>query len=171
LDLTIAAWFVQVERRIAHDKRRPLLAYGGIMILLLLCLIANLQDVYYSFLPGSYKKYLFLSKYTKQYDVILSDDLHNSAVIPTFGGKIVATNHLVYGVNDQERRREDVKNFFDDNTTYSQRLGIIKKYRIKFILLNQNTNTPLQARIDSFRQFGDIIYSDSNFILIKVKPF
>ncbi|MFH1201750.1 MAG: hypothetical protein V1674_02540 [Candidatus Omnitrophota bacterium] len=172
LDIVIAVWFVRIESELTLGNSVSLLAYRGMIILILICVIRVLPVLIRCFLGGQndYGTYLFLSKYTKQYDVILSD-IETSALIPVFGGKVVAAPPTLYGVNDAEERIEDLERFFKDNAYYNTQLNIIRKYKVGFLLLNIKRSQILRTKIDLFKRFGNVVYSDNNFVLIKVSYF
>lgn len=113
-----------------------------------------------------YPNLYFLTKYTAQYDVILSD-LETSWLIPTFSGKVIASRHPLYWVDDCEARRNDLNNFFKDTATKDDRIRIIKEHKVGFLLLKRAKFNDIQSKIYLFESLGKVIYLDSEFILIK----
>jgi hypothetical protein len=114
------------------------------------------------------KEYSFLGNYTKQNEVILSD-LSTSYIIPTFGGKVVASGRPILFVNENETRMQDVLKFFSVKCSVSERIQILQKYHCNYILLNKVVlgNNLMDDQSLSCR-LGDIIFENSQFKLIKV---
>ena len=113
---------------------------------------------------NTYSEYAFLSDYTQQYDVVLADE-GSSWMVPAFGGKVIASIHPVYWIDDHEKRRQDMKLFFHHRINFKIKTGIINKYHADFILVNKK-------RIVNFRlydDFGDLTYENNTFRLIKIK--
>ncbi len=149
----------------------------GSKCLFVLILFLSLLGIYHNcnaqsmgYMPGrknDYNQYLFLKKYTKQYDVILSDQ-ETSFIVPTFGGKVVALNCPLPFIEGYKTRQNDLDRFFDKETTLNVREGIIKKYGVNYILINKDKlkNTALFQNSDAF--LGRQIYADKSFILFKV---
>jgi alpha-1,6-mannosyltransferase len=88
-------------------------------------------------LPPTYKNYLFLSRFTGQYDVVLSD-IKSSWILPTFGGKAVAALHYLAFVSDHDARRSDLESFFNKKTAFAERQRIIHKYNTNYLLLKKS---------------------------------
>lgn len=106
---------------------------------------------------------LFLAEYTQQYDVILSD-LETSWKIPTYGGKVIASKHPAHWVDDHDKRRVDLQQFFSNDTKVNEKSEIIERYRVNYILID----TKKIRHYESFYIFGDTIYENKKFILIKI---
>jgi len=169
LQLTVAAWVAGLESRAAVGGIQSW-AYKGTMAVVLLCVINTLPALihYRPGRPNNYDRYRFISNHITQYDVVFSDS-RTSWIVPAFGGKVVATPHPFVFIKDNEARRQDAERFFKDGITYSGRLDIIRKYGVNFILIDKKKGTVSAEKMRSFERFGDIVYSDSYFILIKVR--
>jgi len=111
-----------------------------------------------------YNDYNVLEKNVGQFDVILSD-LESSWMIPTFGGKIIASKHPAHWIGDHHIRRVDVNRFLSADVQISEKNSIINKYQVGYIFINKNKQTDFQ----SYHRFGDIISDSQDFILIKIK--
>ena len=71
-------------------------------------------------------------------DVVLSDPL-TAWLVPAFtGAKIVALYHNNPMVDGNERRKEDVRRFYEPQTTLSERRGILRSYGVTHVLLNRD---------------------------------
>jgi hypothetical protein len=116
-----------------------------------------------------YGSYLFLSRLTGQYDVILSD-IRTSWIVPTFGGKVIAALHPLAFVPDHEIRKSDLKKLFDEETTLAERRRIIKKYGANYVLLNKLTIANFQEPARVFESLGKFIFHSDSFMLIAVGP-
>lgn len=117
--------------------------------------------------PG-YESFLFLSNFTKQDEVILTD-LETSWVTPTFGGKVIATLHPLVFVPDHEIRQADIHYFFNENSTGEQRQRIIEKYEVTYVLLKKEKTNQWQQITQSVSPPAQVIYENEIFLLISLK--
>jgi hypothetical protein len=115
--------------------------------------------------PPTYQDYLFLSKRTAQYDVILAD-LHTSKITPAFGGKVVALDQPLSYVPDYSDRQSDVERFFTRQVPTRERLEIVEKYEVDYLLVNKKITTNWEGLVDSFSPYGDIDFENERFVLI-----
>ncbi|MFC1565419.1 hypothetical protein ACFL4B_00555 [Candidatus Neomarinimicrobiota bacterium] len=111
-----------------------------------------------------YSGYNILKNNVKQYDVILSD-LSTSWIIPTFGGKVIASQHPAHWIDDHNVRRQDLERFFSKEIKYSDKIAIIHHYQADYIFINRN----MVENYQSYYDFGNIVSEDKNFILIKIE--
>jgi len=70
-----------------------------------------------------------------QHDVVLSDR-ETSWMIPSSRGRIVAALHLEFFVKGQAERAADLEDFFNEATSDNRRLEILRKYHVRWIVLN-----------------------------------
>ena len=119
--------------------------------------------------PSTVQPYQFLSEFTGQYDVVLSD-IQISWYIPTFGGKVIAVDHPLAFVPDQDIRQSDLERFFDDEATLLEQQQIIEKYEADYLLLSKSNELNQQHLQELFVHDENIVYEDENFILISLKP-
>lgn len=117
----------------------------------------------------SCKPYLFLSRFTGQYDVVLSD-IESSWLVPTFGGKVVAARHPLSFVPGHDARKSDVRCFFSKEASSRERRQILKKYRVDYLLLRKSVDLSWRDLQLSFLTEGSVVYESDNFVLISLKP-
>ena len=124
----------------------------------------------HAFLVPSFaiQPYRFLSEFTGQYDVVLSD-IQTSWYVPTFGGKVIAVDHPLAFVPDQDIRQSDLKRFFDGKATFREQQQIIKKYQADYLLFRKSDELDGQHLQELFIRDENVIYEDENFILISLK--
>ena len=111
----------------------------------------------------NYYDYNILKNNVKQYDVILSD-LGTSWMIPTFGGKIIASKHPAHWLDDHQKRRDDINRFFSKDVLHSEKIMIIDNYQVDYIFINRNIVKDFQL----YFGFGDIISDYKDHLLIKI---
>ncbi len=114
-----------------------------------------------------YTQYYFLKKQIKPTDLIFADANANY-FIPAIEGKIFATNRPIYWIDDLAKRRKNINDFYDLNSTDSLRMEIIKNCNANYLLINKNTNGFSNTSIDKFKTLGKTTFY-SNFLLIKLK--
>ena len=116
----------------------------------------------------TFKNLLFISKYVHGNDLVLSD-LETSWLIPTFGGKIIATLHPQAFIPDLLTRQRDLETFFDAGTNKDERLDILRQYHPKFLLLDQKH--PLSTFIaNELANYIELIDENAQYKLFKVRP-
>ena len=71
-----------------------------------------------------------------QYDVVFSD-LDTSWKIPAFSGKVIASYNPVHWVGDMDKRRSDTHKFFAAETVYDERIAILKRYNVDYLLVDK----------------------------------
>jgi hypothetical protein len=166
----------QVVCRIESGMRKgkPLYAVPFTMLILMIVMMnynkASLLDKAYKGLRGaqtsSYEAYEFLSRYVGMYDVVLAN-LADSWMIPTFSGKVVASQHPVHWVDDVDQRRSDVARFFAGDTPPNTKRAIIEKYDVSYLLIRKEKQNDLAE----FRAYGNPVHENDRFVLLKRKPF
>ena len=112
----------------------------------------------------NYSDYETLGRNVTQYDVILSD-LKTSWMIPTFGGKIIASLHPAHWINDHATRKHDLERFFSKDIKPSEKILIIDRYKVDYIFINKN----VVEETHTYYNFGDLVYESEDFILIKTQ--
>ncbi|MDT7603274.1 MAG: hypothetical protein QOF61_1271 [Acidobacteriota bacterium] len=176
LHVTIAERLAALEARVG--ALRPASALQRLIVpacvvIFTLCLsFEPLRDTFERARPDGqpdYKAYLFLSQYTGQYEVVLSD-LQTSWMVPTFGGKIVAMLHAAAFVPDQGVRRSDVDHFFSAEATPEDRQRIIEKYGVRYLLLNKSSQANWQELQREFAPTGRLAFENDKFVLISLRP-
>ena len=117
-----------------------------------------------------YKDLAFISMFTKQDDLVLAD-VEPSWIIPTLGGKVVATDHPLAFVPDWYIRKWQVMEFFNPETTAVRRIEIYKKYAPDFLLIKKSANSNWMAILNQFcTEVGGIpIFESEKYVLIKFK--
>lgn len=171
IQINIAVLMSEIEIRIKKGE----LLYIVPMVLLLYSLIAmnnnktNLLDKAINGLAGrksnDYEKYEFIGAFVGQYDVILANS-EDSWMIPSFGGKVIASQHPVHWVTDIYDRRNDLNSFFSNEVPLSGKLAVVKKYNAKYLLLRKKELKDLI----SYYSIGKPVYENDTFILIKCSP-
>jgi hypothetical protein len=164
LQIALACFAAGVESR-WPARTVVTLRYAG-MLLIAVIFVINLA----AYKGDDYRKYIFLSRYTKQYEVVLSD-LETSRYVPAFGGKVISNSQPVYFVPDSAVRKKDLVFFFTDAATNDERIGIIRKYKADYLLLRKALSKTSPARYNSLSQLGSMIYSDGDFLLLSLQTY
>ena len=169
LQIIIAIWVSEVESKALKKNFSYIFLYVSIICFTLFFANKAKYIIKRSITKceNDYDKYAFLSQFTKQYDIILSD-INTSLIVPVFGGKVVATGFPLPWVMDLQERRNSIEIFFSDSCNEKERIYIINRYHANFILINKKAITS-PIMINDLNNLGKQIYSDQNFILIKLK--
>jgi hypothetical protein len=167
LQLAIALWVVQLERRLPRLRFAALLAVLAAVVLW----SGNAEWGWRQATErvGRAHRYHFLSEYVGQYDVVLTD-LSTAWLVPAFGGKIVASRHPLYWIDDHEERRRAVSRFFGEATPLQARRRIIARYGAKFVLLDSRRVELTQRARDDLSHLGSLVYEGKGMQLIALHP-
>jgi hypothetical protein len=167
LQLAIALWVARLETRLPRARFAALLAALAAVALWSGNVAWGWSQATES--AGRAHRYHFLSEYVGQYDVVLTD-LATGWLVPTFGGKIVASPHPLYWIDDHEKRRRAVSKFFRAATRLRARRRIIARYGAKFVLLDpRRVELPQRVR-DDLLYLGRLVYEGGGMKLIALHP-
>jgi hypothetical protein len=101
-------------------------------------------------------------------EVVLSDTLSSWSLVAA-SGRIVYGLHPEAFVKGQASRKLDVERFFSTDTSQSSRLEIIKKYNVKWLVLNKHS---IDSDVfDVLYDKKSCIYNDDIFYLINVEKW
>ncbi|MFW5700159.1 MAG: hypothetical protein ACOCWM_00580 [Cyclobacteriaceae bacterium] len=117
------------------------------------------------FKKGYHLIYEVLPDYIGEDDLVISD-LYTSWFIPTYAGKVIASKHPVYWIDDAKDRRDDLDVFFSEQGTLKQRRIILNKYNPDYMVINLN-RTP-EKLVNDFIIFGSIIYQSKDLIIVEL---
>ena len=126
------------------------------------------DNVNYSNNVNYYDKYNFLNDFVQPDDIIFSDASSNW-YIPSFSGKVIASNHPLYWIKDIGERRADVATFFEKETPDSLRERMIKKYQPDYLLINYADVHFDSSTIQWLKTIGNDVYEKNQLELIKIE--
>jgi hypothetical protein len=88
-------------------------------------------------------------------DVVLADN-RTAWPVPSFGGRIVSSLHGEFFIMDEAERDKDVKLFFAQDTDDNERQDIVRRYRARWIMLNEEvlSEKTLQQLLESSAVVG-----------------
>jgi len=81
-------------------------------------------------------------------DVVIAD-LVTAWPVPSVKGRIVGALHLEYFTLNQRQRWDDVEAFFSDRTTMAERMAIMSRYDVRWILLDRKRNAGVVEQFTS----------------------
>jgi hypothetical protein len=117
--------------------------------------------------PQYNDQYAFIETFTHEGDVVFAD-LEAGWMIPTFGGKIVATQHPLAFVPDHRDRQADLVRFFAPGTSIDERRELIARYDAKFVLL-RNGQTAAPDDEAQLRSLGKVVREADGLTLIRIE--
>jgi hypothetical protein len=88
-------------------------------------------------------------------------------MIPTFGGKIVASQHPLAFVPDHVDRQADVVRFFAPGTSIDERRELMARYDAKFVLLRNGRTAPPDEE-EQLRSLGKVVREEDGLTLIRI---
>ena len=115
-----------------------------------------------------YKNLTFLSQHLKKGSVVLSD-LDTSWFVPSFGGKVIGALHVQAFVSDDEQRRVDLVDFFDNDTSTTKRQSIIQKYKPDYFLIDKFAIKDWLKIFNSIESFlkTSKVYENDQYLLFR----
>jgi len=114
-----------------------------------------------------YNKFSFLKSEVTPNDIILSDSKSNW-IIPSYNGKVIASRHPLYWIDDYKERRTDVTSFFSKESSDSLRLITIQNYRPDYILINFSNIQISCSTHRWLKSLGETVYEENNLELLKL---
>ena len=173
LQISLAAAVAQIESKLNFKGLSTSVQRGVYCLIIVLfslaCSAWYFPHILHRSVPGSPSvriRFAFLSKLIPQYDTVLSD-FATTLIIPTFGGKLVASRFALAFVPDHDQRRKDVNDFFSPTSDYDRRFVILQKYGCRHILISKE-NPVSQEIVHSFLPKGSIVYKDNQFVLLSL---
>jgi hypothetical protein len=109
----------------------------------------------------------FLTRLTTRSDVVLSD-VYTSLSIPTFSGRTVAVARTQAFV-DADQRGTDLGTFFNPATPEPTRRGILRKYKVGFVLLLRERLAAEPATYVPLQSLGRTVHTNARFVLVDVR--
>ena len=174
LHLLLAHSMSQFERRLFQHLRLWQRKLGCSVIILTLMIgltyansIRPVLDRISQREPNKASSYMFLKHLTQREDVILAN-IFTSWVVPTFGGKVVATYHPLSFVPDLPERTENVLRFFSFGLSQKERLHIIEKYNVRFLLLNKQEDRNWEKLAGDFKSISKPLWENQDLLLLKL---
>ncbi len=82
-----------------------------------------------------------LSPHIKAGDVVLAEPL-TAWPVPSFGGRVVSAQHLEFFTPNQRERLGDTDRFFTPQTPHSDRVALIDRYAVSWLLLDRSHLRP-----------------------------
>jgi len=122
-------------------------------------------------IPGKsnfFEQYKIFSKYVNRDDVALAD-IYTSWFLPSFGGKVVASNNALAFVDDQLIRRNDVNRFFSKDTLLPERLDILRKYHVDVLVFNKKQVKEWEDMAAPFRAMSDIELQNGLYEILRLR--
>jgi hypothetical protein len=118
----------------------------------------------------TFKDLSFISNFTKQDEIVLAD-VEPSWIIPTLGGKVVATDHPLAFVPDWYLRKWQVMEFFNPETKAERRIEIYKKYEPNYLLIKKSAESNWMTITKQFSSDinGIPIFENEKYVLIRFK--
>ncbi len=150
-------------------KNRPIFI-GSLFLLSLIINFYPLKkaaNIFYNSDNSYYEQFHFLREFVNPYDVILSDSKSNW-IIPSFNGKVIASNHPLYWVDDLAERRLAVEAFFKNSTNIADKRLILNIYNPDYILIDHSKNKLNDNYMNWMEQVGESVYQKETIQLFKV---
>jgi hypothetical protein len=110
----------------------------------------------------------FLKTHVGRYEVVLTD-LETCWYVPSFSGKIVAYPMSLPFVPDHAARVRAVERFFEANATREERLAILKRYGVRWVLLEKSRAGDWGGRREELRPMARVVFSDAEEELLRIE--
>jgi alpha-1,6-mannosyltransferase len=111
----------------------------------------------------------FLESQVGRDDVVLTD-LETCWYVPSFSGKVVAFGMRLPFAPDHDERRAAVARFFERGVAPAERLEIIGRYEVAYVLLTKSELADWRALLAELRLIGQVVYSSPGHELLRLRP-
>jgi len=159
-----------IYNQISHTKYRRLFYLLSSTCFALFLIFTAVRTYHYSRFfglecPGTGGiQYEEIFSYVTPGDMVISD-IETNLVLAGYGAKIVVFDRNSSFENDYEERKKDLDLFFNEETENKIRKEILKKYLIKYLVINKQ-NMPSLAFRDVLTKLGTPIFENKQFFLI-----
>lgn len=109
----------------------------------------------------------FLQNQVGRDDVVLTD-LETCWYVPSFSGKVVAFPMRLPFVPDHDERQRAVTRFFERGVPQVERLDILQRYGVAYLLVPKGHFADWPALLAELRPFGRVVYSSPEHELLRV---
>lgn len=109
----------------------------------------------------------FLESRVETHDVVLTD-LETCWYVPSFSGKVVAFPMRLPFVPDHAARVGAVERFFGPEASLAERLAILERYGVRWVLLEKEHIADWPARLEELRPIARVVYSDEKHELLRI---
>ena len=113
-------------------------------------------------------RYRALADYMDAEEVVLTG-LGTGWALPTFAGRVIATQHPLYWVPDHDERRRALQRFFAPGSSREERLEVIRRYDARFVLVDRGGRLHRRVQRDLL-SLGPVVYRGKGFELVEVSP-
>ena len=110
----------------------------------------------------------FLAREVGRYDVVLTD-IDTCWYVPSFSGKVVAYPMLLPFVPDHAARVDAVERFFEARTSHEERLAIIARYDVRYVLLAKDHIPDWQDRLEELGPISTRSFSNGDYELLRIE--
>ncbi|TWI79090.1 hypothetical protein IQ13_3488 [Lacibacter cauensis] len=115
--------------------------------------------------PGITHRLFFAKRYVNDGALVMTD-LVTSRYAAAFGGKVIANPYSEYWINDNEKRMNDLNDFFFHSDS-ANRILILKKYKPRYLLINPDIND--FERVVPKELVGGTVIRENGYTLIPLK--
>jgi len=100
--------------------------------------------------------------------VVLTDTI-TMRYVPAYGGKVIASMYPAYWIEDNESRKNDIKLYFSEKANSRQRLNLLQKYKVAFILLHRSDEGFAREADDFSYGVSELKWANKDFVLLQVR--
>jgi len=174
LHFVLAEWFSRTIEMNSSGKPIPVASKIGFKFIRPLVIAMSLYFLalgVYRFHPGrdsTYESFTFLKDYVSSQDVVIAD-IDNAPMVPSFGGRVIATRTNESFVTDIKARCDEIRVFFDSKTELAAREAIIRRHKARFILLSKTNPDLTEELTKELRLLGTTVYRNKDHELIEIR--
>jgi hypothetical protein len=171
LQLALADACAALEERMARLRRgsvlRHLLAPGLAGLLIAGAWPAAVRPILEEAGRGDPLWLGFLEQQVGADDVVLTD-LDTCWYVPSFGGRVVAYPMRLPFVPDHDARVGAVRRFFERGVPQAERLDLIERFGVAYVLLAKQRFVDWQALLAELQPLGRSVYSSPQYELLRL---
>ena len=110
----------------------------------------------------------FLTREVGRTDVVLTD-IDTCWYVPAFRGRVVAYPMLLPFVPDHAARVDAVKRFFEPSTSHDDRMAILERYDVRYVLIAKDHIQDWRGRQEELRPMTRSAFSSGDYELLRLE--
>ena len=170
LQIAIADALASLEERLDRLRRGRVLRHlvaPAVSVLVMAWSWPVIRSVLDETTPGDRRWLGFLESRVGRDDVVLTD-IDTCWYVPAFRGRVVAYPMKLPFVPDHDQRLAAVARFFERDVPRPERLDILARYRVKYVLLPKDHFPDWPERLAEIRDLGAPAYSSPEYELLRI---
>ncbi len=172
LQLGVADALAAFEERLASIRGRTYwraaVALSVTGVLLARSWSTTVEPIWRQAGEGDRRWLAFLTREVGRDDIVLTD-IETCWYVPAFRGRVVAYPMLLPFVPDHTARVDAVNRFFEPSTNHDERMSIVERYDVRYVLIAKHHIQDWRGRQEELRPMATSVYSQGDYELLRLE--